>query len=116
MAKFCTAVHSIGRLRQGYGINRVMQDYLLNETYLVFTDELTDLGREIVDKFCSFWRTERSYYISSYCWEALLNGDNEFVKIYGAENLSSTCLDTQVSKVKAAGKEFADFVIKTEAA
>ena len=112
MAKFCTTIHAIGRLtdRTYFG------DYFVTEACLVFTDELTDLGREIVDKFCSYWSSGRAYCMSNRCWDALQKGEDEFVKIYGAENLNKTCLDSQTSKVRDVGKEFADFVIKTKAA
>ena len=113
MAKFCTAIHALGRVREPYA--GLGGPFLITEAYMVFTDELTDFGREIVDKFCSYWNSGRAY-MSSYCWDALQKGEDEFVKIYDAESLNKTCLDTQASKVKAAGKEFADFVIKTEAA
>jgi hypothetical protein len=115
MAKFCTAIHAIGRLRESYTVFG-QNDFFITEAYVVFTDELTDFGREIVDKFCSYWDSGRAYYMSSYCWDALQKGEDEFVQIYGAENLNKTCLDNQTSKVRNAGKNFADFVIKTEAA
>lgn len=113
MAKFCTAIHALGRVREPYA--GLGSPFLVTEAYMVFTDELTDFGREIVDKFCSYWNSGRAY-MSSYCWDALQKGEDEFVKIYDAENLNKTCLNTQASKVKAAGKKFADFIIKTEAA
>lgn len=113
MAKFCTAIHAIGRVREPYaGLGSF---FLITEAYMIFTDELTDFGREMVDKFCSYWNSGRAY-MSNYCWDALQKGEDEFVKIYGAENLNKTCLDSQASQVRDAGKEFADFIIKTEAA
>lgn len=112
MAKFCTTVHSIGRVNN----RSYCGDFFITEAYLVFTDELTDLGREIVNKFCSYWSSGRAYCMSNHCWDTLQEGEDEFVKIYGAENLNKTCLDSQTSKVRDAGKEFADFIIKTEAA
>lgn len=115
MAKFCTAIHAIGRLGESnYGGTRAIHDYFITEPYLVFTDELTDFGQEIVDKFCSYWSSGFAFCMSGYCWDALQKGEDEFVKIYGAEKLSKTCNSNQAYKVKAAGKKFADFVVKTE--
>ena len=113
LSKFCTAIHALGRVREPYA--GLGGPFLITEAYVVFTDELTDFGREIVDKFCSYWNSGRAY-MSSYCWDALQKGEEEFIQFCDAENLNKTCLDSQASKVKAAGKEFADFVIKTEAA
>lgn len=113
LSKFCTAIHALGRVREPYA--GLGGPFLITEAYVVFTDELTDFGREIVDKFCSYWNSGRAY-MSSYCWDALQKGEDEFIQFCDAESLNKTCLDTQASKVKAAGKEFADFVIKTEAA
>ena len=113
LSKFCTAIHALGRVREPYA--GLGGPFLITEAYVVFTDELTDFGREIVDKFCSYWNSGRAY-MSSYCWDALQKGEDEFIQFCDAENLNKTCLDSQASKVKAAGKEFADFVIKTEAA
>ena len=113
LSKFCTAIHALGRVREPYA--GLGGPFLITEAYVVFTDELTDFGREIVDRFCSYWNSGRAY-MSSYCWDALQKGEDEFIQFCDAENLNKTCLDSQASKVKAAGKEFADFVIKTEAA